>query len=53
MAKLGAEDQSQAEPEKHLLLFSDCTQLGTIKLCTKEDVPQRVVLHEKALLLIR
>ena len=53
MTKLGAEDQSQAAPEKQLLLFSNCTQLSTIKPSTKEVLPQRVVLHEKALLLVR
>ena len=53
MAKLGAEDQLRAALEKQLLLFSNCTQLGTVEPNTKEDVPQRVLLHETTLLMVR
>ena len=53
MANLGAEDQLRAAPEKQLLLLSNCTELGTIEPNTKQYVPQRVVLHEKALLMVR
>ena len=53
MTKLGAEDQLRAAPEKQLLLLLNCAELGTIEPNAKQYVPQRVVLHEKALLMVR
>lgn len=53
IAGLGAAEQLRAAAEKQLLLSPDCTHLRTVEPSTKKDVPPRVLLHEKALLMVR
>lgn len=52
ITNLGAEEQLRAAAEKQLLLFAKCTHLRTVEPSTKKDVPQRVLLYERPLLMV-